>query len=366
MSYLDNKNFALLPCPWDGDNRPSLFYIKKRNTGTGRTEVHVLSADSSHKEYSLHVGTGLHETHENFVFKLADWNGDGIPDLWAIKKWATGTGKTEVHIFSGASNFSEPIFHGATAQGETGSAVAFDILPRGSNQPPDLVLIQRAGTGSSTTELHIMSGASDFKEYVLHTKTGLHETGTGKDWSFTMTDWNGNGQLDLVAISAANGGELHALKGPDFQDFNLHAGVPNGDAQGVLSIPDDQWSVMLSCGAAAAGVITFWVSTPLTFGATAAIYLPTYLVAADCYRNIQKYKRAPSHTSGAGGRGSSNVDPFPHDRPRPSHPRGGPGNVEPPPPPPHVPPPPPPDVPPPFETEDPDDIGNPGPPPPLV
>jgi hypothetical protein len=52
------------------------------------------------------------------VFKLADWDGDGIPDLWAIKKWNTGTGKTEVHIYSGASDFAQPIFHGATAQGK--------------------------------------------------------------------------------------------------------------------------------------------------------------------------------------------------------------------------------------------------------
>lgn len=361
MSLLDNDNFAVLAAPWGNDPRPSLFYIKKRNTGTGRTEVHILSAASGHRSYSLHVGTGLHETHKHFVFKLADWDGDGIPDLWAIKKWATGTGRTEVHIFSGASNFATPIFHGATALHETGESFSFDILPRGRTRPPDLVAISRSSTGTRSTELHILSGASNFQDFVQHTGTGLHETGSGDGWSFAMTDWNADGTPDLVIVSPANGGELHSLRGPDFQNFNLHASVPDGNAQGILGIPDDKWAIIQSCGAAAAGVVGFWVAGALSFGATAAIFLPTYLMALDCYRNVQKFNRPAAQPSGSGGNGSSNVDPHPRERPWPREPSNPPGQVPAPPEPPRTPQPP-------IEDPPANDPGDPGPPPgpPLV
>ncbi|MFF4161562.1 hypothetical protein [Streptomyces sp. NPDC001678] len=35
-----------------------------------------------------------------FEFSVADWNRDGRPDLLAIKKSGTGTNSTEVHILS--------------------------------------------------------------------------------------------------------------------------------------------------------------------------------------------------------------------------------------------------------------------------
>ena len=39
-----------------------LCFVKKRATGTGRTEVHVLSKKSNYQSFSLQTGTALHET----------------------------------------------------------------------------------------------------------------------------------------------------------------------------------------------------------------------------------------------------------------------------------------------------------------
>ncbi len=39
-----------------------LFAIKKSATGSNKTEVHVLSAASGYKAFSLQTATGLHET----------------------------------------------------------------------------------------------------------------------------------------------------------------------------------------------------------------------------------------------------------------------------------------------------------------
>ncbi|WP_208921653.1 hypothetical protein [Streptomyces capitiformicae] len=47
------------------------------------------------------TGTALHETDATFDFGLADWDRDGRPDLVALKKSNTGTNSTEVHILGG-------------------------------------------------------------------------------------------------------------------------------------------------------------------------------------------------------------------------------------------------------------------------
>jgi hypothetical protein len=86
---------------WDGDGTPDLVAIKKSNTGSGSTEVHVLSGASGFQQFILHTGTALHQTDDTFAFAVVDWDGDGTPDLVAIKKSNTGSGSTEVHMLRG-------------------------------------------------------------------------------------------------------------------------------------------------------------------------------------------------------------------------------------------------------------------------
>ena len=92
------SNFDFAASDWNRDGRPDLFAIKKSSTGTRSTEVHVLSGASNFQRFILQTGTALHETYDNFDFAVSDWNWDGRPDLFAIKKHYTGTSSTEVHI----------------------------------------------------------------------------------------------------------------------------------------------------------------------------------------------------------------------------------------------------------------------------
>jgi hypothetical protein len=84
----DNWNFGVLP---NGD----LVGIKKSGTGTGKAEVHILTAESNYQSFRLQTGTALEPTGDN-------WNFGVLPngDLVGIKKSGTGTGKTEVHILA--------------------------------------------------------------------------------------------------------------------------------------------------------------------------------------------------------------------------------------------------------------------------
>ncbi|KAF4151233.1 hypothetical protein CNMCM6069_004219 [Aspergillus lentulus] len=226
--HTTDETFGFAMANWNGDGRPDLVTIKKSNTGTNTTEVHVLSGASNFQNFLLHTGTALHTTDETFAFAMADWNGDGRPDLVAIKKSNTGTNTTEVHILSGASNFQDFLLHTGTALHTTDETFAFAMADWNGDGRPDLVAIKKSNTGTNTTEVHILSGASNFQDFLLHTGTTLHTT--DETFAFAVADWNGDGHPDLVAIKKSNTGtnttEVHILSGAlNFQDFLLHTGT---------------------------------------------------------------------------------------------------------------------------------------------
>jgi hypothetical protein len=187
-----------------------LVAVKKSNTGSGSTEVHILSGSSTYQQFSLQVGTPLPETDDTFAFAMRG------SDLVAIKKRNTGSGSTEVHILSAASNYQQFALQVGTPLHETDDT--FDFVMRGD----DLVAIKKRNTGSGRTEVHILSGASNYQNFALQTATALHET--DDTFAFAMM---GN---DLVAVKKSNCGtcttEVHRLDGgSNYTAFNLETGT---------------------------------------------------------------------------------------------------------------------------------------------
>lgn len=189
--------------------------IKKSGTGTNSTEVHRLSRASKFQSFTLQTGTLLHETDATFQFLMADWNRDGTDDLISIKKSGTGTKSTEVHILSGASNFQSYLLQTGTPLGETDQSTKFLLTDWNGDGRPDLVAIRNSGTSSEKTGVQILSGAREFQTTLLQTDTALHNTdGT---FDFALADWDRTGRPDLVAIKKKNTGtqstEIHILAG---------------------------------------------------------------------------------------------------------------------------------------------------------
>jgi hypothetical protein len=226
-----DKTFEHKTYDWNGDGVQDLVAIKKSATGTGSTEVHILDGATNYSTFLLHTGTMLHETGDNFEFEVADWNRDGRMDLVAIKKNATGTGSTEVHVYDGATNFSTPLLHTGTMLGETASGNAseeFEIADWNGDGLQDLVLIKKNATGTGSTEVHIYDGATNFSTPLLHTGTALGVTGPADQFEFT--DWNRDGRQDLVLIKQAQTGtgttEVHVYDGAtNFSTPLLHTGT---------------------------------------------------------------------------------------------------------------------------------------------
>ena len=208
---------------WGDGGKPDLFTIKKRETGTHSTEVHVLSGESNFQDFVLQTGTGLHETDNNWDFDVVDWNGDGRPDLVGIKK--QGANSTEVHILGGANNYADFILQTGTALNKTNDSWKFFMVNWDGGSKPDLAAVCTRHTGSGSTEVHILSGESNYSSFILHTGTALPET--SGEFEFVMADWNNDGKPDLVAIkkngTGTNKTEVHVLSGAsNFQNFILH------------------------------------------------------------------------------------------------------------------------------------------------
>jgi hypothetical protein len=174
------RNFEFALTYWDKDAYPDLVAIKKSSTGTGRTEIHILSGASGFQRYLLQIGTALHPTDDTWQFAVADWDRKGQADLIGIKKSGTGSGRTEVHILSGESNYQQFVLQVATPIEPTGANWTFVV--RDSYPRPDLIGIKRYLTGTGTTEVHILSGAANFQSFLLQTGTALQPVASG--WEF--------------------------------------------------------------------------------------------------------------------------------------------------------------------------------------
>jgi len=183
-----------------------LFFIKTRNTGSGRVEVHSATVASGYQNGQHSVtrfGTG---DQNNGWFQIEDVDGDGRPDLAFIKTHNTGSGRVEVHWRTAASGFQSGI-DVATALSE-GDANNGWFQMVGQN----LFFIKTRNTGSGRVEVHSRTIASAYKtgiDIATWFGTGDQSNGwfqmVGQNLFFTKTRNTGSGRIEVHSATAASG-----------------------------------------------------------------------------------------------------------------------------------------------------------------
>lgn len=209
------------------DGATDILSIKKSGTGTGKTEVHIMNAADNYQSWLLNTGTALHETGDNWSFVAGDYNRDGATDIIGIKKSDTGSGSTEIHILNGATNYQSWLLQTGTTLHETGDNWDFQVGDYNRDGAIDIIGVKKSVTGTATTEAHILNGASNYQSWLLQTGTTLHET--GGDWGFLMDDYNSNSPMGVISLKESNTGtdttEAHILNaGTNYQTWLLQTG----------------------------------------------------------------------------------------------------------------------------------------------
>ena len=200
----------------NGDGFQDLAYIKTRNTGSGKIEVHSASNESLFKEDTLHTGTAFPVQDEG-TWLMQDWTGDGKADLIYIKKRNTGTKMVEIHIATAESGYrSFALQTGTCFECEAGESEDEDDGVWSLSRKGDLVYIKTRNCGSDRIEYHIASRASNYKQFTHHTPTAFDveddgtwciapaRSGDFADLYYIKTSNTGSGKVEVHAASASS------------------------------------------------------------------------------------------------------------------------------------------------------------------
>jgi hypothetical protein len=218
---------------YNGDGVSDLYFVMKSGTASSKTEVHVLSG-SSYNAFSLHAATpyGVTGSNNRWIFRLGDYNNDGKQDLYVIDK-AAASGRVAVYILSGATSFQTELLARTTITGAlpTGTEWVVDVGAFNADSVPDLFLIGKNGAGGRT-EVHILDGATQYQSYLRNIATALGSTGNDNRWDFKIGDYDRDGIPDIYALdkgSSSGRTDIHVLSGQtSYQTFLLHASMAVG------------------------------------------------------------------------------------------------------------------------------------------
>lgn len=175
--------------PYAGDGASDVYLLPWQHTGSGQVEVHVLAASTAYHSLLDEQATAIPTSGiapGTWTFLPGDGAGSG--DLVCVHyAGATGSGRTEVHVLSRTSGYQQWSEHDATALGlfPAGGPVVFRLGDWQHDGIADLFTVLTDRTGSGRTELHVLDGGSGYTTFDTHLATGLGAPTTG--WAFGLS-----------------------------------------------------------------------------------------------------------------------------------------------------------------------------------
>jgi surface antigen len=188
-----------------GDIR-DLAFVKWAPTGSGRIEVHTATTASRYAQFGIHAATPIAAGDTNGVFDMADVNGDGRADLVYIKRRNTGSGRIEVHWANAATGYGSYGGNLATVLSAADDPNgAFELADMNGDRRADLVFTKTRNTGSGRVELHWADAASGYARFGAHQATAFSTADAGNGY-FHPADMNADGRVDLGFVKIRNTG----------------------------------------------------------------------------------------------------------------------------------------------------------------
>lgn len=212
-----DDNYEFQVGDYNGNGKEDLYIIKKKVAG--RSELHVLDAANNYQSFLLHLRLPIEETDSNVSFRVGDYNGDGVNDLFCIKKKVSG--RTEVHVMDGSNNFSSFLLQTRLPIEETDETVDFQLGDYNKDGKVDLYVIKKNVVGK--TEVHVLNAATGYSQFLLQIRTALGEVGS--EWEFGIGDYNSDNVPDVYCINkqGKSNTEVNVLDGGNaYQSYILN------------------------------------------------------------------------------------------------------------------------------------------------
>jgi hypothetical protein len=133
--------------------------------------------------------------------RIGTWSGTQ-PDLFVIDRHLPD-GTMRVRILSGESRFREQLLNVAVRAG-TGfprSQWSVDVGRVGNGRPDIILVTHYSDTGSGSTEVHVLSGDTNYSQFSLHLRSVLSATTKGRSMVFGYR----NGKPTWFSIIEATG-----------------------------------------------------------------------------------------------------------------------------------------------------------------
>jgi hypothetical protein len=179
-----------------------LYYIKTKNTGSGKVEIHSAKA-SGYGNYSLGLHTATYFSSADAANGTFQMVGN---TLWYIATNGTGSGKVEVHTATAASGYKSGI-HAATYFSYADAANGtFQVVG------DTLWYIKKSATDTRTIEVHTATAASGYKSgghsgtwfSTADANNGYFQI-VGNDLFFVKTQNTGSGWVEVHNAAASKG-----------------------------------------------------------------------------------------------------------------------------------------------------------------
>lgn len=207
------SNYVFELGDYNNDGEVDLYAIKKYNTETHATEIHVLNGANNFKSSLLKTQTVLKDKQANYKFELGDYNNDRKVDLYAIKRDEDKVNYAEIHVLNGAKNYRSSLLKTQTVLNKVDSNYEFELGDYNNDGKVDLYTFKKQNLETNYIEIHVLNGASNFTSSLLKMETQLSEYG----YEFNLRDYDNDGKVDLYALKKgsekANFAEISVLSG---------------------------------------------------------------------------------------------------------------------------------------------------------
>jgi hypothetical protein len=140
---------------WSVSRKGDLVYIKTRNCGSGKIEYHIASRASNYQQFTHHTPTDF-DVENDGTYCIAPARSGDFADLYYINTSnTTGSGKVEVHAVSASSRWKSRLVDVVTSfePDDNGRWLMAQFSHQGR---PDLVYIKTSSCESGKVEVHVV------------------------------------------------------------------------------------------------------------------------------------------------------------------------------------------------------------------